>query len=69
MIITMSGWLTKGAWSLPTNTFRKGIQMELIATIVLMVVAIRMIWKIHANEHRIKILEQDVESLEEGKRR
>jgi hypothetical protein len=46
--------------------------MELIATIVLMVVAIRMIWKIHANEHRIKNLEQDVESLEDrldGKKR
>lgn len=37
--------------------------MELIATIVLMVVAIRMIWKIHANEHRVKMLEEEVESL------
>jgi|7_EtaG_2_1085326.scaffolds.fasta_scaffold27356_3 hypothetical protein len=37
--------------------------MELIATIVLMVVAIRMIWKIHANEHRVKLLEEEVESL------
>ena len=46
--------------------------MELIATIVLMVVAIRMIWKIHANEHNIKNLEQGVESLEDrldGKKR
>ena len=42
--------------------------MELIATIVLMVVAIRMVWKIHANEYRIKALEQDLKSLEERKR-